>query len=76
MNINFLSDGLHAARTTTQEVTAMYNDRPLKVSICVTVDEDIIERLKQLSIADSRSFSQYINLVLRRHIEASENKKQ
>jgi post-segregation antitoxin (ccd killing protein) len=54
----------------------MYNDRPLKVSICVTVDEDIIERLKQLSIADSRSFSQYINLVLRRHIEASENKKQ
>ncbi len=41
----------------------------LNVKVSVTLDEDIIDIIKKLSVRDGRSFSQYINLVLRRYIE-------
>ena len=41
----------------------------LKVKVSVTLDEDIIDIIKKLSVRDGRSNSQYINLVLRRYIE-------
>lgn len=34
-----------------------------------TLDTDIIDRIKELAEEDDRSFSQYINLVLREHIK-------
>lgn len=39
--------------------------RPLKSKVSITLDEDVIERIKTLAEEDDRSFSQYINLVLK-----------
>ncbi len=38
--------------------------RPLKQKVSITLDEDIIEQIKELAEEEQRSFSQYINLVL------------
>ena len=43
--------------------------RPLKRKMSVTLDGDIIEIIKELAEKDGRSFSQYINLILKKHIE-------
>ena len=39
--------------------------KPLKNKVSITLDADIIDRIKELAEEDDRSFSQYINLVLR-----------
>lgn len=39
--------------------------RPLKTKVSITLDTDIIEQIKELSEKDDRSFSQYINLILK-----------
>lgn len=39
--------------------------KPLKTKVSITLDTDIIERLKILAEKDDRSFSQYINLILK-----------
>lgn len=44
--------------------------RPLKRKMSVTLDGDIIEIIKELAEKDGRSFSQYINLILKKHIES------
>ena len=46
--------------------------RPLKEKISITLDTDLVEKLRRCSEEDDRSLSQYINLVLKRHIEALE----
>lgn len=46
--------------------------KPLKNKVSITLDEDIINRIKELAEEDDRSFSQYINLVLRDHIRIIE----
>lgn len=38
--------------------------KPLKNKVSITLDEDLVERIKQLAENEDRSFSQYINLVL------------
>ena len=43
--------------------------KPLKNKVSITLDADIIDRIKELAEEDERSFSQYINLVLREHIK-------
>ena len=43
--------------------------KPLKNKVSITLDADIIDRVKELAEEDDRSFSQYINLVLREHIK-------
>lgn len=43
--------------------------KPLKNKVSITLDADIIDRTKELAEEDDRSFSQYINLVLREHIK-------
>jgi len=47
--------------------------KPLKAKVSITLDNDIIERIKELSENEDRSFSQYINLVLKEHINKIEN---
>ena len=47
--------------------------KPLKEKISITVDSDVVEKLKQLAEKDDRSLSQYINLVLKKHIENKKN---
>ena len=39
--------------------------KPLKTRFSITLDEDIAEKIKELAEEDDRSFSQYINMVLR-----------
>jgi len=43
--------------------------KPLKNKVSITLDADIIDRIKELAEEDDRSFSQYINLVLKEHIK-------
>lgn len=42
--------------------------KPLKNKVSITLDEDVIEKIKQLAESDDRSFSQYINMVLKEWI--------
>ena len=42
--------------------------KPLKNKVSITLDEDLVERIKQLAENDDRSFSQYINLVLKDYV--------
>ena len=49
--------------------------KPLKQKISITIDSDILEKMKQKAEYDDRSLAQYINLVLKKHLEEEENKK-
>jgi len=42
--------------------------KPLKEKISITVDEDILAEINKLAEEDDRSLSQYINMVLKKHI--------
>lgn len=46
--------------------------KPLKNKVSITLDSDIIEKIKEQAENDDRSFSQYINLILREHINKQE----
>ena len=43
--------------------------KPLKTKVSITLDIDVVEMLKELAEQDDRSFSQYVNLVLKRYLE-------
>ena len=42
--------------------------KPLKTKVSITLDSEIIETILNLSQQDDRSFSQYINIVLKEHL--------
>lgn len=42
--------------------------KPLKEKVSITLDSDIIKKLKDLAEDDDRSFSQYVNMVLKEWI--------
>lgn len=44
--------------------------KPLKEKISITIDSDLLKELKSEAERDDRSLSQYINLILRKHLEA------
>ncbi len=46
--------------------------KPLKNKVSITLDSDIIEKIKQLAENDDRSFSQYINLILKEYLNQKE----
>lgn len=46
--------------------------KPLKDKISITIDNDLLEKLREKADADDRSLSQYINLVLKKHLENTE----
>ena len=48
--------------------------KPLKEKISITIDSDILARIRDKAEYDGRSLSQYINLVLKRHLEQEEKK--
>ncbi len=50
--------------------------KPLKIKVSITLDEEIVTKTKKLAEDDDRSFSQYINYVLRNHISSLKNKKE
>ena len=43
--------------------------KPLKNRYSITLDEDIANQIKEMAEEDDRSFSQYINMVLREWIK-------
>ena len=47
--------------------------RPLKEKISITIDGDILEKLRQEAEYDDRSLSQYINIILKEHIKKLNN---
>lgn len=49
--------------------------KPLKEKISITIDNDIVEKLREIAEADDRSLSQYINLVLKKHLEELKEEK-
>ena len=49
--------------------------KPLKQKISITIDSDVLEKVKEKAEYDDRSLSQYINLVLKKHLEEEESKK-
>ena len=48
--------------------------KPLKDKISITIDNDLLEKLREKAEYDDRSLSSYINFILRKHIEESEKK--
>lgn len=42
--------------------------KPLKTKVSITLDSSIIEIIKELAEEDDRSFSQYINLILKEYL--------
>lgn len=49
--------------------------KPLKERISITIDSDLLEKLREKADEDCRPLSQYINLVLKKHLEEEEKKK-
>ena len=50
--------------------------KPLKKKVSITLDEDIIENVQLLAEDQDRSFSQYVNLVLKEFIRQLESESQ
>ena len=48
--------------------------KPLKEKVSITLDENIVERIKELAENDDRSFCQYINMVLKEWINKVDDK--
>ena len=44
--------------------------KPLKEKISITIDADVLKALREKAEADDRSLSQYINLILKKYLEA------
>lgn len=49
--------------------------KPLKEKISITIDNDLLVKLKERAEYDDRSLSQYINIVLKQHIKETEPEK-
>lgn len=49
--------------------------KPLKQRVSLTLDEEVIEKIKILAEDCDRSFSQYVNIVLKEHIKENVNNK-
>ncbi|MDD3243369.1 MAG: DUF6364 family protein [Eubacteriales bacterium] len=43
--------------------------RPIKQKVSITLDEDVVEQVKLLAEESDRSFSQYVNLILKQYIK-------
>ena len=42
--------------------------KPLKTKVSITLDENVVNKIKELAEEDDRNFSQYINLILKEWI--------
>lgn len=43
--------------------------KPLKTKVSITLDSDLIQSIKLLAEEDDRSFSQYVNFVLKEYLK-------
>ena len=44
--------------------------KPLKEKISITIDQDVLEQLREKAEKDDRSLSQYINIILKEHLKS------
>ena len=49
--------------------------KPLKEKVSITLDNDIVEKIKLLAEEDEHSFSQYINKILKEYLKNQEHQK-
>ncbi len=49
--------------------------KPLKEKISITIDNDVLAKLKERAEMDDRSLSQYINIILKQHVKAMDEEK-
>ena len=49
--------------------------KPLKTKVSITLDADLVEVIKELAEKDDRSFSQYINLILKTWVSNADSSK-
>ena len=47
--------------------------KPLKEKISITVDSDVLEAIREEAENDDRSLSQFINIVLKEHLQKKKN---
>ena len=47
--------------------------RPLKEKISITIDNDVLNKLRIEAEKDDRSLSQFINIILKDYIKSAEN---
>ena len=50
--------------------------KPLKEKISITIDSDVLAKIKERAEEDDRSLSQYINLILKKHLKCRSEKPQ
>ncbi len=48
--------------------------KPLKTRVSLSLDEEIVKKLRVLAEEDDRQLSSYINLILRNHLRALEQR--
>ena len=48
--------------------------KPLKEKISITIDGDLLAKIKEVAEYDDRSLSQYINMILKQHVRNLDNK--
>lgn len=53
-------------------MVAVMKMKPLKEKISITLDSDILEKLRQEAEYDDRSLSQFINLILKNYLANKE----
>ena len=49
--------------------------KPLKQKVSITIDSDVLEKIRDLAEYDDRPVSQYINIILKRHIQRIDARK-
>ncbi len=45
-------------------------DKPYKVKVSVSLDEDVIQKIRDMAEEDDRTFSAFINKILKEYIQA------
>ena len=50
--------------------------KPLKSKVSITLDDDLVQKIKVLAEEDDRSFSQYINMILKEQVYRNEKSKE
>lgn len=46
------------------------NTKPLKESVSITLDADLLQELRKEALREERSLSQFINIVLKKYIKS------
>lgn len=49
--------------------------KPLKIKVSITLDENIVDQIKEMAESDDRNFSQYINLILKEWVATKKRDK-